>query len=326
MFFDFGINFVLSIIDIITVISIFCHCLREMMRERMRRFRIIRNVSCLLSFLWMIYGSELFLAHSNNMECRDYLLDSSVAMETPFSPELYIEDQMHGINRAPTTHLSKLFVPAYHAPMHKTGTRLPTWLTPFGISSGWCSASVLRTVVQINSAGACQQLCVNTTGCRAVGFQDYTGECKLFASKEVIKGTLDQSGDKDVTCYVRGICVMLKSGKVHCRATSPEQHADAREVISAVVSAKPRTIDALTNADGSDLPILSAENFTFIEEMKKRKPITLSCNCKTIHNFGWYLVIYRWILEGLSVAATFGMVPVVMGACRRCMRNYDFSS
>ena len=67
------------------------------------------------------------------------------------------------------------------------------------------------------------------------------------------------------------------------------QHSFHIRVISAVVSAKPRTIDALTNADGSDLPILSAENFTFIEEMKKRKPITLSCNCKTIHNFGWSL-------------------------------------
>ena len=42
-------------------------------------------------------------------ECRDYLLDSSVSMETPFSPELYIEDQMHGwfsvrISKADFTH------------------------------------------------------------------------------------------------------------------------------------------------------------------------------------------------------------------------------
>ena len=171
--------------------------------------------------------------------------------------------------------------------------------------------------------------------------------------------------------------------------TSPPLLCLRRGKVVALV--RPRAIDALTDEEGRELPLLSPQNFSVIAEMEQKKPFEPSCRCKTIHTFGWsvphhlrsltlfsasthpllnpftqpsllythaasarcqgvdvdedapstthhsvfvclllvivhrYLVIYRWILEAVSVAAMFGMVPVVMGACRQCMRNYDFN-
>ena len=62
-----------------------------------------------------------------------------------------------------------------------TKTYLPTWLTPFNFDSGWCSATVL-IAMPMDSVADCQQQCVVTPGCRAVGFRDQPGhpsECKV---------------------------------------------------------------------------------------------------------------------------------------------------
>ena len=69
-------------------------------------------------------------------------------------------------------------------PVSMSKTYLPTWLTPFGFDSGWCSASVLSTLNPSDSVANCQQWCVVTSGCRAVGFRDQQGrpgECKVGA-------------------------------------------------------------------------------------------------------------------------------------------------